>query len=100
MTALTEIAPPFVAMAHRIVRATVATVDDGAREWLWRAFVEAPAPVGYDPSIVPAWTDAASPTFGALRLHPWRLQVQPATVLLQGRLDLRLSWREPVDAGS
>jgi hypothetical protein len=43
MTALTEIAPPFVAMAHRIVGATVATVDDGAREWLWREPVDARA---------------------------------------------------------
>jgi hypothetical protein len=162
MTTLTAIAPAFVAMAHRIVWATAATVDphgrpwtrvlhplwvwdgeqltgwiatdptglkrrhldahphvaltywepgqdtasaycragfvDDAREWLWRAFVEAPAPVGYDPSIIPAWEDASSPSFGALRLHPWRLQVQPAAVLLQGRGDLAQQWREPVDA--
>src|SRR5687768_538089 len=33
MTALTEIAPAFVAMAHRIVWATAATVDARGRPW-------------------------------------------------------------------
>ena len=157
MASLSEIAPAFVAMAHRIVWATAATVDargrpwtrvlhplwqwdgerltgwiatdptglkrrhldahphvaltywepsqdtagascdaefvDDAREWLWRAFVEAPAPVGYDPAVVPGWEHPRSPGFGALRLRPWRLHVQPAAVLLQGRGELVQSWR-------
>ena len=33
MTTLTEIAPDFVAMAHRIVWATAATVDPQGRPW-------------------------------------------------------------------
>jgi hypothetical protein len=157
MTAITETAPAFVTMAHRIVWATVATVDaqgrpwtrvlhplwvwdgeeltgwiatdptgfkarhlavhpevaltywhpdqdtasascaaefvDDARAWLWDAFRDAPAPVGYDPTIIPGWTGPDAPTFGALRLRPWRLHVQPAAVLLQGRGELVRSWR-------
>ena len=160
MTTLTEIAPDFVAMAHRIVWATAATVDpqgrpwtrilhpiwqwdgerlvgwvatdptgrkrthlaanpqvaltywepghdtanaychaelltDGpTRAWLWETFHTGPEPVGYDPAIIPSWRDGpASPTFGALRLEPWLLRVQPAAVLLQGRADLLRSWR-------
>ncbi len=149
MSELAAVAPAFVAMAHRIVWANVATVDaDGrprsrilhplwaveddalvgwiatgptplkrahldhspyvsvtywspehdtctaecAAEWLlddasriegWERFEEAPAPVGYDPAIVPAWADGpTSPDFAILRLTPWRVRVFPGSVLL------------------
>ena len=149
MTDLATTAPAFVAMAHRIVWSTVATVDadgrprsrilhpmwewDGetlvgwiatgptpikrahldhspyvsvtywssdhdtctaecAAEWLlddancnevWERFKAAPEPVGYDPAIVPAWSDGpTSDAFAILRLDPWRLRVFPGTVLL------------------
>lgn len=148
MTPLPEIAPTFVEIAHRIVWATVASVDTSDRprsrvlhplwEWdgttltgwiatgptplklahlahtpylsvnywdpqhdvataechatwhrddetcarVWQAFVDAPAPVGYDPSMIPAWTDPSDAAFAVLRLDPWRLRVMPAAALL------------------
>lgn len=148
MTSLERIAPAFVGIAHRVVWATIATVDTSNRprsrvmhpiwEWdgtelvgwvgtgptplklahldhspyvsvnhwdpqhdvataecratlyrdeetctrVWEAFVAAPEPVGYDPSIVPAWTRPTDPTFAVLRLDPWRLRVFPASAVL------------------
>jgi hypothetical protein len=67
--------------------------DDDTRTWLWDLFVHAPAPVGYDPAIVPAWAGGpTSPAFAALRLEPWRLRVFPGTVLLGQGGDV-LTWR-------
>ena len=40
--------------------------DDETRRSVWRLFKDAPAPVGYDPAIVPAWSDGpTSPAFAA-----------------------------------
>jgi hypothetical protein len=158
MDALADVAPAFVDMAHRIVWATVATVDtrgrprsrilhpfwiwdgdalvgwvatgptpvkvahlaanpavsvnywspehdtctaecdaswhndDATRQWVWDLFKDAPAPVGYDPAVIPPWKDGPlSPAFGALRLQPRRLRVFPGTVLLRGQGDV-LTW--------
>jgi hypothetical protein len=67
--------------------------DDETRTWLWDLFVHAPAPVGYDPAIVPVWAGGpTSPEFAALRLDPWRLRVFPGTVLL-GQGGEVLTWR-------
>ena len=38
----------------------------------WRRFADGPAPVGYDPSIIPGWDGPESPPFGVLRLTPHR----------------------------
>lgn len=158
MSPLTQVAPAFVEMAHRIVWASGATVDRHGRPWTrvlhplwtwdgdaltgivatsplspkrahldahphiaftywhpdhdtcsaycdaewdlsdegraasWEAFASAPAPVGYDPSIIPAWESPASPEFGILRLRPWRLHVMPASVMLEGKGEV-LTWR-------
>jgi general stress protein 26 len=147
---LQEAAPAFVDVAHRIVWATVATVDpsgtprtrilhpiwewDGARltGWIatgprspkardlahrsrvsvtywdpshdvatadcdtawehdleskragWQRFVDGPAPVGYDPSIVPGWDGPESEAFGILRLEPFHVRVFPGSLLMQG----------------
>jgi len=156
---LATVAPAFVEMAHRIVWATVATVDPSGRPWsrilhpfwqwdgaslvgwiatgptplkrehldhspylsvaywapdhdtctaecraawhtdddtcrrVWDLFLNAPAPLGYDPAIIPPWKDGpTSPAFAALRLEPWRLRVQPGSVLLRGE-GRALSWR-------
>jgi hypothetical protein len=66
-------------------------LDDETCTWLWDAFKNAPAPVGYDPAIVPVWKEPTSESFAALRLEPWRLRVMPGSVMLQGRGDL-LTW--------
>lgn len=156
-TQLDVVAPAFIEIAHRIVWATVATVDRSGRPrtrvlhpiweyeqgrltgWVatspqspkaahidanpsvsltywdasqdvataecaavwedspelrrsgWARFADAPAPVGYDPSIVPGWTDPDVEAFGMLRLEPARLRVFPGTLLLAGEGEL-LTW--------
>ena len=68
--------------------------DDATRTKVWDAFAAAPAPVGYDPSIVPVWTSPTDDTFAALQLTPWRLRVMPGTVMTEGKGDL-LTWQSP-----
>jgi hypothetical protein len=67
--------------------------DGGGRNEVWRRFVEGPEPVGYDPAIIPVWADGPmSERFACLKLEPWRLRVQPASVLLKGAVGARLTW--------
>ncbi|WP_370325714.1 pyridoxamine 5'-phosphate oxidase family protein [Euzebya sp.] len=61
-------------------RATWHHDDDTCRR-VWDLFLRAPEPLGYDPSIIPAWDDPTDAAFAVLRLDPWRLRVQPAAVL-------------------
>ncbi|MBI5087972.1 MAG: pyridoxamine 5'-phosphate oxidase family protein [Actinobacteria bacterium] len=161
MSDLSEVAPAFVTMAHRIVWCTAATVDrsgaprtrvlhpvwewDGGalRGWIatsplslkarhlaapggnrlsltywapdhdtctadcdvewestpeqraagWQRFADAPAPVGYDPSIIPGWDSPDSPAFGIIRLQPHRLRVMPGSLMMQGTGQL-LTWSD------
>ena len=73
--------------------ATEWILDDDARTEVWNRFLHGPAPVGYDPAIVPPWKDGpTSPAFAALQLTPWRLRVMPGTVMLQGAGEV-LNWR-------
>jgi len=67
--------------------------DLPTRERVWNLFATGPAPVGYDPSIIPTWESPASESFAALRLDPWRLRVFPGTVLMQRKGDV-LVWQE------
>lgn len=70
-------------------------MDDETRTGLWRAFEQAPSPVGYDPGIIPAWSDGpTSPGFAALRLDPYRLRVQPAAAMTGDSSVKVHSWRE------
>lgn len=158
MPQLDQVAPAFVAMAHRIVWCVAATTDPGGRpatrvlhpiwEWTgtaltgwiatsplspkagdlavspslsltywdpshdtctadcdtvwddspelraegWDRFKNGPVPVGYDPAIIPVWTDPQNPAFGVLRLSPRRLRVMPGSVMLAGQGEL-LTWR-------
>lgn len=66
--------------------------DDKTRTMVWNLFTEAPEPVGYDPSIVPAWDSPTSDAFAVLRVDPWRLRVFPGAVLLGQGGDV-LNWR-------
>jgi hypothetical protein len=50
----------------------------------WNRFATGPEPVGYDPSIVPAWSDPQAEEFGILRLMPRVLRVMDGTVMTQG----------------
>ena len=83
---------PFVSLNywapnHDTCRADCKTTwhfDDETREQVWNAFKDAPAPVGYDPSIIPVWDSPRSPAFAALALEPVRLRVFPGAMLLGG----------------
>ena len=66
--------------------------DDETRTRIWNLFANAPAPVGYNPAIVPAWTSPTAPAFAVLRLEPWRLRVFPGSVLM-GQGGKVLTWR-------
>ena len=68
--------------------------DDTAelRRQGWDRFAGGPAPVGYDPSIIPFWPNPDVEAFGILRLYPTRLRVMPGTVMLQGQGEV-LTWR-------
>ena len=70
-------------------------VDDNTCVAVWDLFEHGPAPVGYDPAIIPAWSNGpTSPNFAVLQLRPWRLRVMPGTVMTRGQGEL-LSWRAP-----
>ena len=158
MTTLSDIAPAFVEMAHRIVWCGVATVDAHKRprtrilhpiwEWdgttltgwiatgptptkrahlkaspymslnywnetqdtcvaeckaswafddvtrtrVWNLFANGPAPVGYDPKMIPGWTSPTVDAFAAVKLEPWRLRVFPGSVLM-GKGGNVLTWK-------
>ncbi len=67
--------------------------DDERRKMVWDLFANGPAPVGYDPAMIPGWDNAASPTFAALKLDPWRLRVMPGAALMDGSFQA-VSWQE------
>ncbi len=72
--------------------------DDATRVQVWDKYKNAPPPLGYDPSIIPAWESPLSPEFAVLRLEPWRLRVFPGTVLLTaGQIGEVLVWERPSD---
>jgi hypothetical protein len=66
--------------------------DDETRTNVWNWFKNAPAPVGYDPAIIPAWTSPTADNFAALRLEPWRIRMLPGSALGSGQGGV--SWRE------
>jgi hypothetical protein len=66
--------------------------DLPTRERVWNLLKHGPAPVGYDPAIIPGWTSPAVDAFAALRVEPWRIRMQPGSALLTGQGALR--WRE------
>jgi hypothetical protein len=59
--------------------------DDDTCRTVWETFASAPAPVGYDPFIIPMWSDGpTSDQFAVLRLTPRRLRVMAGTVMTAG----------------
>lgn len=67
--------------------------DAETKAAVWDKYVNGPEPVGYDPSMIPGWENAASPGFSVLRLVPWRLRVMPAAAMLSG--EGTLVWHDP-----
>jgi hypothetical protein len=91
---------PFVSVTYWAPTHDTCTADcdaswedsDAGRQAGWDRFANAPAPVGYDPSIVPGWDSPSSPAFGILRLAPRHLRVMPGELMLTGKGEL-VSWR-------
>lgn len=71
--------------------------DDATRERVWNGFLQAPAPVGYDPKMIPGWDSPLSGNFAALKLTPWRLRVMPGSVLITGQGEV-LVWASDKNA--
>jgi len=67
--------------------------DDETRRMVWDLFLNGPEPVGYDPSIVPAWASPTAEAFAALRLEPWRLRVFPGSLMMGQAGAEVLNWR-------
>jgi len=67
--------------------------DDETCISIWDKFKHAPAPVGYDPAIIPVWTDPTGPEFAVIKLKPWRLRVMPGT-LMAGQGGELLVWNK------
>jgi len=56
------------------VAATAEWIDDAPqKERIWELFKSAPEPYGYDPA--PFFGSVDSPTFGVLKLSPWRIEL-------------------------
>jgi hypothetical protein len=66
--------------------------DDDTRTAVWNKFVEAPEPVGYNPSIIPGWDSPTAPSFAALRLTPYRFAGAARLGAAAGQGTV-LSWR-------
>jgi hypothetical protein len=66
-------------------------LDEASKRAGWARFAEGPAPVGYDPRLIPQWTAPEDERFGILRLEPYTLRVQPGSVMTEGRGEL-LTW--------
>jgi hypothetical protein len=66
--------------------------DDDTRTMVWNLFADTPRPVGYDPTVIPAWTSPTADSFAVIRLEPWRLRVFPGSVLL-GQGGEVLTWK-------
>lgn len=66
-------------------------LDEASRRAGWDRFASAPAPVGYDPRIIPGWTDPNAERFGILRLDPYRLRLMPGSLMMTGQGEL-LTW--------
>ena len=53
--------------------------------------------MGYDPTIIPGWTDPEAETFAILRLEPTALRVMPGSLMLRGEGQLH-TWTRRDDS--
>ena len=56
------------------------------KQRVWTLFRETPPPLGYDLAML--WKDVEDPTFGLLRLHPWRISVGSLGDVMAGKPDI------------
>ena len=78
--------------ANQLLPSPYPTLILSGREALWERFSNAPDPLGYVPSLVPAWTSPAVPAFGALELEPVAIRLLEGSAMLGGG-GLVLNWR-------
>lgn len=55
--------------------------DPQGRLAVWDRLANGPAPVGYDPAIIPGWTRDPESPFVGLRLEPWRLRLMDGSLM-------------------
>lgn len=66
--------------------------SSAAKRHLWDLFKSTPAPLGYD--LGTFWKSVDDPTFGALKLIPWRIEIWSVGALAKG--EPPLVWRQRV----
>jgi Pyridoxamine 5'-phosphate oxidase len=66
--------------------------DLDSRRRIWDRFKHAPAPVGYDPAMIPVWKAPEDEAFAVMRLEPWKLRVFPGAALF-GQAEI-MNWSE------
>jgi hypothetical protein len=53
---------------------------------IWELYKSTPPPLGYDPAIIPDWKDGPeSPSFGVLKLSPWRIELSSIFDMMAGK---------------
>ena len=57
--------------------------DAAEKSRMWELFKGTPEPMGYDPGLF--WKDAEDPTYGALKLAPWRVVLFSLNDLFTGK---------------
>ena len=66
--------------------------DQAAKDQLWNLLKTTAEPVGYDP--VAFWPSAEDPSFGALKLTPWRIEIWSVGAMSSG--EPPQVWRQDV----
>ena len=56
------------------------------KQRVWTLFGDTPPPLGYDLGML--WKDVEDPTFGLLRLRPWRISVGSLGDVMAGKPDI------------
>ena len=82
---------PYISMTywtpeHKQVMADCKTdwIDDmGEKQRLWDLFKSTPEPYGYDLAMF--WKDVNDPTYGLLKLTPWRIEVWSIEEIMGGK---------------
>jgi general stress protein 26 len=68
-------------------------VDDAAtKQRIWDLYKNTPPPLGYDPAMI--WQGGVTdPTYGLLKLTPWRLELYGLAALMPGNETMQKVWR-------
>ncbi len=67
--------------------------DPAQKERIWELYKSTPAPVGYDPGLI--WKGFDDPTFGLLKLTPWRIEISGLHEMTAGQPPQ--VWRQEIE---